>query len=360
MDKVEKYGKVQPRGFLEREAMKGVHQKSLRGQLYRVESHLEANPIVTIDNPEGKLAFCKRYIATEFGEFNFLEHHYRLPFKALRNFSFDEIFKMSYSSIISPHESVDKVIQTRPNYTVVRKIKSSMWRWGYGSDVWNEVVDAYEGLRSFSLDLGPDFDIRLDYTTGHNKRGYSRFTRTFLDGVFAFLIYYKRKHVMTIGFSFMKGRRLLLQQVQLKEQQGNRWLFRFPKRRLEFVLERLRVAFPVHELFVVDGESTITNIASSYEFQESQLAKRVREHRERLKMKERRTEHAYFKKSLKLDEAALNEVRSRLGHIAGERDRLVAFYRDVGDFQFLPKTCTVNGLLHHHVVSPEVQVQKAA
>src|SRR3546814_1923886 len=63
-------------------------------------------------------------------------------------------------------------------------------------------------------------------------------SRTPLDGVFAYLVQYKGEHVMTLGFSLINDRQILLQQVQLKNRTGNRWLFRFPENRLEFIIDR--------------------------------------------------------------------------------------------------------------------------
>src|SRR3546814_4012996 len=81
-------------------------------------------------------------------------------------------------------------------------------------------------------------------------------SRTPLDGVFAYLVQYKGEHVMTLGFSIINDRQILLQQVQLKNRTGNRWLFRFPENRLEFIIDKFRSAFRGYRIHIVDGKST--------------------------------------------------------------------------------------------------------
>jgi hypothetical protein len=182
----------------------------------------------------------------------FLSVYRHLPAEAFSRLTFDQICKLRHSSDTMMDNSVEEMFKKDPRYLVIQKIRSSLWRWGSSRGAWNEIVDAYDGLRRFDLGL-KGFDIVLDHTTGHNERGYSEHARTFLDGVFGFMVRHNGQHVMMIGFSFAGDGRLLLQQVQSVRQKGNRWLYEFPQRRVEFVIDSLRAAFPEHRVLVVDG-----------------------------------------------------------------------------------------------------------
>src|SRR3546814_5464994 len=122
------------------------------------------------------------------------------------------------------HDAFD----ANPSHELLRKIKSSIWRWSLNDKSRNEVVDAYAAIRSFDLGI-EGLEVTLDYTNGYNEQGMGKHSRTPLDGVFAYLVQYKGEHVMTLGFSIINDRQILLQQVQLKNRTGNRWLFRFPE-----------------------------------------------------------------------------------------------------------------------------------
>ncbi|MDE2001877.1 MAG: hypothetical protein KGI60_04930, partial [Patescibacteria group bacterium] len=190
--------------------MKGLQLRSLSGELEKVPEEFAEKPVQTIPDIEAK--FGKRITYRGEGcekRSKILKNYHDFPLGAFVNFSFDELCKFWHSTICSMNESVDVLFTKNARYEIVRKIGSSMWRWGCRKGTWNEVVDAYNGISNFSLDLGPDFEIRLDYTTYYNECGRAKFSRIFLDGVFAYLVYYRGEHVMTIGFSIAEGRKLL-------------------------------------------------------------------------------------------------------------------------------------------------------
>lgn len=322
--------------------MKGINLRSLIGELHYVEPKFDAQPILGID-PDQKLEFCRTYIESRFDVFSFEKDYYKLPLGVLRNFSFDELCKLKYSTSIAMDETVSKLFDKQPNYEVVRKIMSSMWRWGAGRGTWNEVVDVWYSIRQFTLGLDSDFQIRLDYTTGYNPFGYSKFSRIYTDGVFAFLVYYKRKHVMTIGFSVIEGRRILIQQVQLKQQSGNRWLYKFPKNRMEFAISLFVKYFPDFTLCVIDGESLAKKIISDYERGLQRVLERVRR-----KCRYAKSELARCGADIKEDEKEIEQFKKRISHLKNDLPRIVEFYKNCGIY-VLGKSVVINHITHHQL-----------
>lgn len=191
--------------------MNGIQLDLLSSELHKISNEFANNPVRSIENVSQKLVFGSNYINAHFNSFDFLNYFHELPLKLLANFSFDEICKLRFSTDKTMNRTIEEAFETEPHFEVVRKITNSWWRWGVGKGSWNELVDVHCGIHSFTLELPPEFDLRLDFTTGNNPCGRSKFSRTFIDGVFAFLIYYHKKHVMTVSFSVMENRRLLIQ-----------------------------------------------------------------------------------------------------------------------------------------------------
>lgn len=191
----------------------------------------------------------------------------QLPTEVLDRFSIVEIMKIrSASCIMLRSREVNERFDEVPEYRIFDKIASSLWRWGYVDfrEEWNTLVDAYRGIRSFAIDL-PDFAVTLTYTTGHNECGLTVHDRElFLDGVFGFLVHYKGEHVMTIGFTFTKGRRIVLTQVQMKKEKGNRFLYKLPKPYVEFALDLLARHFPTLELCILEGAASAKKYLAQY------------------------------------------------------------------------------------------------
>lgn len=196
--------------------------------------------------------------------------------------------------------------EASPECDVIYKINNSAWRWGMNEIGWNELVDAYDGIRSFSFH--PDFEIRLDHTTGHNARGYSEYHRVFLDGIFAFIIYYRGNPVMTIGFSVMSGRRLLLQQIQLHSQKNNRWLYKLPTDRKEFVVGLLRKHFSQHQLFMIDGGDATRMSMTSYLNGQSKANEKINKALSQPELEAALEEHAFFSKKIEHLESQIPRV----------------------------------------------------
>lgn len=196
----------------------------------------------------------------------------RLHREWFSEFSFDELAKFWLSSTIQTQihhlfqPSWDDAMSLE--HRLIGKIESSRWRWGVeGGEKWNTLVDFHRAIRTFDFGI-EGFEVRLDYSTYYNEKGWSEFSRTYLDGAFGYLIYYKGKHVLTIGFSLCKERHILIQQIQLKNPKGNRWLFKIKNLR-EHVIDRMFATFgtnfPNNFTFAVpDGWTLATSIRESY------------------------------------------------------------------------------------------------
>ena len=313
--------------------MVGYELAEFREPLKRVPAHRTKKPAMTL-NIEGILGAAFLQKSQEIFEDTDLETILRrMPSKFMvKKFSFDQLCKIRYSQFIQMDRTVEALFEDERQYAIVHKIQNCMWRWGCGSGVWNEVVDAYDGIRNFSIPIA-DFEVRLDFTTGYNERGRSREARIYLDGVFGFLVYYKGEHVMTLGFSVTKGRRLLIQQVQLAQRKGNRFLFRLPPNRVEFFVERFVAAFPRHKVFIVDGTDICKQNLGSYQLGLDRIV-RINEHNTSERIAEER---------LSLEES--------IRHLTAELPRLTALYANTGAFRRCSEY-VVNGIKHYRLEMP--------
>ncbi len=318
--------------------MTGIALSTFSDDLRKVPVHRNHNPAATFDGLDLVGPHARAYIADRFSETTFNKVAHYLPMKAFARLTFDQLCKVRYSSDIMMCESVENEFRTNPRYVIVNKIKNSMWRWGYTRGTWNEIVDSYKGIRDFNL--GPDFDVALDYTTGHNEQGYSEHSRTFLDGVFAFLVYYRGEHVMTVGFSLSGGRKLLIQQVQLVKRRGNRFLFRMPNR-MEFIIGQFKAVFPSHNIYVVDGGDIARKSLGNYR---GGLAN-ARDQVKRLESSERTD---WGDSSLLAYKESIKGFSEKIAHLTNEVDRLADFYRNTGIYS-LGKVLRINQLNHYRV-----------
>lgn len=318
--------------------------RSLSKELYRVDHKYAKKPSGSIKNIDEKLGPAwMQHIREDYGEeFSFSSDYHNLPRDAFMGFSFDELCKLRYSTPIMMDGSVEKLFETSACHEVVRKIKSSMWRWGCGTGTWNEIVDAYEGVRRFTFTDDPDFEIRLDHTTYFNEFGYAKYSRIFLDGVFAYLVYYKGVHALTIGFSILEKKQLLIQQVQSAKRTGNRYLYRLPKNRLEFVIDLFRASFPGFRLYVIDGQCLVEKTLADY--RRGLLS--AEKHCERYRHNLGRCDDA--KRLLEKNEKEREMFAAKISHLETDGPRLASFYRDAGRFT-LGSAKKINGLTHYEV-----------
>lgn len=148
---------------------------------------------------------------------------------------------VEFSMIYSKERELEAFYEESLFPHLAMKIRLSGWQYGEKID-WNSFVEMYDAMRSFSL--GEDFEVHLDFASWRNHSGYSQFSRTYLDSSFAYLLLHQGKHVATIGFNLTldSERKKVLQvcQIQLKNRNGNRWLFKtFGSSYFERILEKL-------------------------------------------------------------------------------------------------------------------------
>lgn len=179
-------------------------------------------------------------------------------------FSFGECVRIWFDSFICCPlgDYMDK------NHELLRKVKSSHWRYGYYSD-YSIIVRHLMALQALKIDL-PDFEFRLTWSSYYNEFGPAiHCTRTegtrdlFLDATFGLLLYYKGKHVLTIGFALTE-RGLLVAQVQLREKHGNRFLYKLGMGYLDLALDILSKGFPGESLYLIDGKCAPVAVRKSY------------------------------------------------------------------------------------------------
>ena len=306
--------------------MLGIDLSSLKEELHKVPVHQNYKPINTIKDLKLRAVGWERYIEIKEGESVSSLEYYRIPLSLFNLFSFDEFCKFVHSTIIMMHESVRNLFEENPQHEIFRKIRSSMWRWSHSKSGWNEIVDAYNNLRNFSFINDTDFEIRLDHSTYFNECGCSKYTRTFLDGVFGLLIYYKGKHVLTVGFSILGGKRILVQQVQLVNRKGNRFLYKLPRNLIEFVIELFAKNFIGYKLYIVNGESLVGRIIGEYK----DCLSRIPDEKERSVWE---TE-SYLICSIKIR------------HLEADSPRIISFYGNTGKYKTSGEFKFNKGLYH--------------
>ena len=318
--------------------MKGLRLDLLKGDLHKVAPKHNENPARSIPDVDEKLLPFIEYIHRLYPQFSLEENAHSLPFRVFRHFTFDEICKLNISSKIEMDRSVTDLFETRPNYELIRKLKSSMWRWGAGTAKWNDIVDLYNGLRTIDLGLPPEFEVRLDFSRYNKSGGRSKYSNTYLDGVFALLVYHEKRHVLTIGFSVMANRRILIQQVQLVQPKGNRWLYQLPRPRVELVIDAFARAFPNFDLYMVDGESLAKRSLENYEYSCSRLTRFIASC-------EASKAELYSESYVESQRQLLASVKTKIAHLEADTPRLVDFYANCGRHR-LGRKLQVNGLFH--------------
>lgn len=169
-------------------------------------------------------------------------------------------------------------------------IKNSMWQYGWSlpdeyvrdekGDYQRVLDDHFAEVRRYNLfarfcagirrfHFGDGFVSYLNHVSFTGEYGWAKWGRgegrspVYLDGKMGFSVLKDGKHVLTIGFS-PSSCGLFVAQVQLRQKKGNRWLFKLPSPLLDYVLERLRVAFDL-PVWLVTGESAARAVASSYD-----------------------------------------------------------------------------------------------
>ncbi len=307
--------------------MEPIELGSLTRELRHVPEAFNTEPVRTIENVDAKLGGWKEYYRHHVREdFSFLEHYRHLGLRELARFSFEDLCKMRHSSIFTLSDSLEKLFEREIDLEIFDKIRSSMWRWSFSRGTWNEIVDTYNNLRAFNLDEYPGFEVRLDHTPSISAFSYTKYLKLYIDGVFAFLLYYKGEHVLTIGFSVAKDRTILLAQVQSAVQRGNRALYKLPRNRLEFAINLFRRNFQGYKIYVATGESLTEKYLSDGAQQLQKSAENLRRAQEKVS----RTTGDTQKKAVEdvsVYAMECEKIQEHIAQVQAARTRLTAFYQ---------------------------------
>jgi hypothetical protein len=197
----------------------------------------------------------------ETDRFRWVDQWHYAPYELLaRVYSHEELIWLWHSCIFT--SALDEHFENEE--ALVWKVRHSLWRYG-GSRDYPRFVACYNGLGRLAIDL-PDFAVRITHTRSINTAAWAadgRDNPIYLDASFGALVYYRGKHVMTIGFAPSEYG-ILVAQVQLREKRGNRFLYKLPAPYLDFALDMIQRAFPDDSLYLVRGSSTTAAIRAAY------------------------------------------------------------------------------------------------
>ena len=186
-----------------------------------------------------------------------------IPLKFVKDWPTPPLFALCVSGPFCPNPKVVDELHLRPE----SRMLYSLWMGPHHSvgvdPDWNILVDAYNELKNFTFGL-PDFDVTLDWTNYSSDGGHGFVSKTYLDGSVAFLVHYKGKYVMTIGFTFSGDRKLILKQIQPVNEKGNRWLFKIPGGRLNYVVERMVKCFSSFTVCLPNADDQFAKIIQCY------------------------------------------------------------------------------------------------
>jgi hypothetical protein len=168
-----------------------------------------------------------------------------------RFFSLGEIAQLQY--IAGGNNSLYQDMVDHPFLRYFIKLELSMrhWKNEKKSDSkeisWPLLVKFHQAITAFDFGL-KGFEITVDYCkSDEDGRGWGVYTgdsganKGWLDSELALIVSHKGKKVMMIGVSpSLEG--LLVNQIQLCQNKGNRWLYKLPLPYFEYVLSRMLVA----------------------------------------------------------------------------------------------------------------------
>ncbi|GBQ85586.1 hypothetical protein AA14337_3111 [Acetobacter malorum DSM 14337] len=255
---------------------------------------------------------------------------HRLPLRIVGRTSFERLCRVKASSVYMMAPDVERLFESSPPHRLIAKIINSIWRCSYRYPSWNDIVHTWNGLRSFSMGLR-DFTVTVDHTTSCTPHGWATYSDTYLDGCLAFLIHYKGQHVLTVSFSIASGRRLLLRQVQACSPSGNRWLYKLPSGHLDFIIQRMRQAFPKLTLHIVSGEDLVNRSLANY------LTSLERESQAR--------KRHYREESF----AAMLRASEKIKTLNRDKDRVVRFYGTAAKSASSGRPVKIQGLRHYRL-----------
>lgn len=305
--------------------MQGYGLAMITGDFSPVAPDHDEDPVVTVDLEKALNPRYRDILEENFGTRDFREAIHNLPAHVLLRLGTQGCAKALISTRFALDREVKNELDEDVTLALVTKVKSSLWRWGLNAAKWNDIVGAVNGIARFTLGR-EDFTMRLDWSRNVSPKGYSENSGTWLDGVFGFLVHWKGQHVMTIGFSFVGDRKILLQQVQATSSTGNRWMFKLPANRLEHVITCFRKAFEGYDIYVADGKDY--------------TAQSMKDYGEALEIRKSRNDNE--------EDEDIARLEGKIATLTRDRTRIAAFYRDAGNYS-LGEVLKINDLKHYKV-----------
>jgi len=313
----------------------GYGLETFRDVLTRVTPEFDADPAASFDPWDEMDPWVRDYVLSmgHPADVPFMDVHTQIPSDAYQDVPFERMCMIHHSGSTYMADAVRKRREHNPRWAILHRIKASAWHWTPNSSDrigWNDTVDAHASIRSFDIAV-EDFETTLDWNLYAGARGTGIGSGVWLDGSFAYLVHHRGRHVMTLGFSITGDRRVLVQQIQNASRRGNRWLFSFPKNRVEHVIDRFRAAFPGFVVMLADGRDVACHSLTGYRAELRLQTTERRRHAAALQagvgdLEHHRERHA--KSSLHARAAA-----EKIVHIRAELPRLDAFYADSGRYR---------------------------
>jgi hypothetical protein len=329
-------------------ALVGYGLDTFSDVLSKVAPEFDADPVASFDPWDHVAPWVHEHVV-DMGhpaDIPFMRIHQQLPIEAYEDMSFERMCMLHHSGSTYMAEAIRTRREEDPRWAILHKIKSSAWKWGScasGRIGWNDVVDLHAAIPSFDIGV-PGFEVTLDWTRSTNERGTGVCSRVWLDGVFAYLVHHRGRHVLTLGFSITADRRILIQQIQNTSRRGNRWLFSFPRNRVEHVVDRFVAAFPGFTVMLADGGDVAGFSLKGYRAELKQQSTHRREHAVCLRDGVGDPEHHARMRAYHAAQAKAAALK--VAHLKAELPRLDAFYADAGRYG-RGAAMTTNGLTHY-------------
>src|SRR3546814_3228292 len=132
----------------------GIRLEIYDQTLFSVAPEIERTPHESFDAMSELGPDVLAYVMANFGDdYVFDMAISYLPCQVFERLTFDQAAKIRHSAsrhlVSKTHDAFD----ANPSHELLRKIKSSIWRWSLNDKSWNEVVDAYAAIRSFDLGI---------------------------------------------------------------------------------------------------------------------------------------------------------------------------------------------------------------
>lgn len=144
-------------------------------------------------------------------------------------------------------------LRKEPSFALIERVRRCLCYYGVKDD-WNILVPFYHSIMTFNFNE-PDFSSFIDFPWAQQGFGTGNYSKRWLDGGFAYILYYKSTEVGRIGFSVSRHG-LFIQQAQANQVKGNRWMYRLGGRFLDVAVRKLADHFKC-AAWIVDGTTQV-------------------------------------------------------------------------------------------------------